>query len=168
MKRTVAEATTLLDFLSTMFPDSSKTTLRQMLQAGRVRVSGAVEKDARRMLERDDLVDVSQKPNQRVLPLGLGILHEDDHVLVVFKDRGLLTVATERETKTTAQAFLNEYLAVAHAHPRLLPERVPDALGALELEKAAYEVMYELNNRPDWLPIPLAAFSYTETTEWRR
>ena len=28
-----------------------------------------------------------------------------------------------------------------------------------ELEKAAYEVMYELNNRQDWLPIPLAAFT---------
>ena len=24
-------------------------------------------------------------------------------------------------------------------------------------EKAMYEVRYELNNRPDWLPIPLGA-----------
>ena len=110
MRRVVEQPATLLETLSTFFPDSSKTTLRQMLQAGRVRIDGAVEKDARRMLERDETVDVAQKPNQRVLPLGLGILHEDDHVLVVLKDRGLLTVATERETKTTAQAFLNDYL----------------------------------------------------------
>ena len=25
----------------------------------------------------------------------------------------------------------------------------------LEVEKAAYEVVYEANNRPDWLPIPV-------------
>jgi maltokinase len=32
-------------------------------------------------------------------------------------------------------------------------------LRALELSKAAYEVVYEARNRPSWLPIPLAAFS---------
>ncbi|MFC7385470.1 maltokinase N-terminal cap-like domain-containing protein [Sphaerisporangium rhizosphaerae] len=33
-------------------------------------------------------------------------------------------------------------------------------LRALELSKAAYEVVYEARNRPSWLPIPLAAFSH--------
>ena len=41
----------------------------------------------------------------------------------------------------------------------LLPREIEAPLAALELEKAAYEVLYELNNRPDWLPIPLAALS---------
>ncbi|MBV9895951.1 MAG: sugar phosphotransferase [Chloroflexi bacterium] len=54
------------------------------------------------------------------------------------------------------EAFLSAYLPKART---LLPADCAPALAALELEKAAYEVMYELNNRPDWLPIPLAAFS---------
>lgn len=56
-------------------------------------------------------------------------------------------------------AFLDAYLPTARRHPRLIPSNFEPALAGLELEKAAYEVMYELNNRPDWLPIPLAAFS---------
>ena len=47
------------------------------------------------------------------------------------------------------------------AAPAVLPRDAHAPLAALEIEKAAYEVLYELNNRPDWLPIPLAALSRT-------
>ncbi|HEY1298649.1 MAG TPA: hypothetical protein VGJ60_36675 [Chloroflexota bacterium] len=54
--------------------------------------------------------------------------------------------------------FLDAYLSVARAHRGLVPGDIAGPLAALELEKAAYEVHYELNNRPAWLPIPLAVF----------
>jgi trehalose synthase-fused probable maltokinase len=57
------------------------------------------------------------------------------------------------------EAFVEAYLGVVGAQPGLVPADVDAPLAALELEKAAYEVLYELNNRPDWLPIPLAAFA---------
>jgi RluA family pseudouridine synthase len=100
----------LLDALAALFPDSSRTTLRQMLQSGRVRVGGEVEKDAKRPIADGEVIDVGQKAVQRTLPESLGILHEDDDVIVVLKANGLLTVATERERETTAQAYLNVYL----------------------------------------------------------
>jgi 23S rRNA pseudouridine1911/1915/1917 synthase len=110
MRKTIADPTSLLDSLSDLFPDSSKTTLRQMLQAGRIRVNGEVEKDAKRMLQAGDSIDVGSRALQAALPPGLSMLHEDDDVMVVYKSNGLLTVATERERDTTVQAYLNEYL----------------------------------------------------------
>lgn len=101
---------TLLDALATLYPDSSKTTLRQLLQSGRVRLNGEVEKNARAGVEPGDVLEVGQKSVQIALPPGLTILHEDEDLIVVLKAHGLLTVATERERETTTQAYLNAYL----------------------------------------------------------
>ena len=110
MRLVVRDAQTLLDALAALYPDSTKTTLRQLLQSGRVRVNGETEKNARRELDPGEIVEVGQKSVQPALPPGLAILHEDDDVIVVVKSHGLLTVATERERETTAQAYLNAYL----------------------------------------------------------
>jgi maltokinase len=43
--------------------------------------------------------------------------------------------------------------------PALLPAgeaAIINLLSIFELEKALYELQYELDNRPDWLPIPVA------------
>ena len=110
MRLVVRDARSLLDALALLYPDSTKTTLRQLLQAGRVRVNGEIEKNARRELDPGELLEVGQKSVQPALPPGLAIRHEDDDVIVVLKAHGLLTVATERERETTAQAYLNAYL----------------------------------------------------------
>jgi trehalose synthase-fused probable maltokinase len=54
-------------------------------------------------------------------------------------------------------AFLEAYLEAVE--PTLLPAGRPATeklLQIFELEKAVYELRYELNNRPDWVPIPVA------------
>jgi maltokinase len=54
-------------------------------------------------------------------------------------------------------AFLEGYFE--HADPSLLPPgEAPtrQLLAVFELEKAVYELRYELNNRPDWVSIPVA------------
>ena len=56
------------------------------------------------------------------------------------------------------QRFLDAYLE--HVDPNLLPAghvAVNKLLSIFELEKATYELRYELNNRPDWVGIPVAA-----------
>jgi predicted trehalose synthase len=53
--------------------------------------------------------------------------------------------------------FVDGYLDTVD--PILLPpgrDQVERLLTVFELEKAAYELRYELNNRPDWVAIPVA------------
>jgi 23S rRNA pseudouridine1911/1915/1917 synthase len=120
LRTEVRDRETLLDALVRLFPDSSKTTLRQMLAAGRVRVNGEVEKNAKTELGEGDRIAVGQKTEaeDRQLPPELQILHEDSDIIVVFKAHGLLTVPTEREREATAQAYLNTYLG-ARAEDRI-------------------------------------------------
>jgi len=65
--------------------------------------------------------------------------------------------AAEKWADQASSVFLERYFATA-AGAAFLPAQAPDRdalLAAYLLEKALYEVDYELNNRPDWLPIPL-------------
>ncbi len=55
------------------------------------------------------------------------------------------------------RTFLEHYFSTIE--PALLPAgeaAIINLLSIFELEKALYELQYELDNRPDWLPIPVA------------
>jgi maltokinase len=59
---------------------------------------------------------------------------------------------------TARRSFLEGYFGTVE--PNLLPAgeaSIVKLLAIHELEKAIYELKYELNNRPDWVPIPVAA-----------
>jgi maltose alpha-D-glucosyltransferase/alpha-amylase len=67
----------------------------------------------------------------------------------------------------TSHAYLRSYLTVARG-ASFLPRDASHAdllLDAYLAEKALYELQYELNNRPDWLHIPLAGLLSLLTTD---
>jgi maltokinase len=68
--------------------------------------------------------------------------------------------APEGWEERTREAFLTGYFDAVD--PGLLPPGEANArtlLTIFELEKAVYELRYELNNRPDWVRIPVAGIA---------
>ncbi|HEX8968050.1 MAG TPA: hypothetical protein VF937_09230 [Chloroflexota bacterium] len=129
------------------------------------------------VLERDDgtfaIIDFEGEPSR---PLGqrrekrsplrdvAGMLRSFDYARMAAVRAG--DVRERRRVDTAGawyawarSAFLDAYLAKVRQVPGLLPRAIDAPLAALELEKASYEVLYELNNRPDWVPIPLEALT---------
>jgi RluA family pseudouridine synthase len=99
---------TLLDALQQLFPDSSRTTLRQMLQNDRVRVNGQPARDAKRVIASDDKVSIAGK-TERIDPR-VRIVFEDADLIVIEKAEHLLTVPTNEVLHENVEAFLNGYL----------------------------------------------------------
>jgi maltose alpha-D-glucosyltransferase / alpha-amylase len=58
-------------------------------------------------------------------------------------------------------AYLRSYLSTAEGQPFIPtdPAQTSLLLDAFELEKAMYELNYEMNNRPEWVHIPLAGIA---------
>jgi maltokinase len=75
------------------------------------------------------------------------------------EDDALLVELTEQWEERARRSFLGGYLGEPGID-RLLPgtgEQRDGVLGAFELDKAVYEVGYELGHRPDWVGIPARA-----------
>lgn len=106
MRHTVDTPEDLLETLQRMHPESTRNTLRNMLDTGRVRVNGARERRAKRALAPGDVVEVVPKPKAKEktsgrLGGGVNIVYEDDEVLAVEKPAGMLTIATDRGGEDT-------------------------------------------------------------------
>jgi maltose alpha-D-glucosyltransferase/alpha-amylase len=71
--------------------------------------------------------------------------------------RAALEPISLRWYAATRDAFLSAYLSAVEPIADLLPdaESIDKVLEAFGLEKALYEIGYELNNRPGWVDIPL-------------
>lgn len=94
----------LIEFLKELSPDSSKNTLRSWIESGRVFIDGKTAKYPNQILAADQDISISKKP--KFLKNDLKIVYEDEHLVVVDKPMGLLSVATDLEKNQTVHAIL--------------------------------------------------------------
>jgi maltokinase len=86
-----------------------------------------------------------------------GMLRSFSYVAAAGPILGTRTMPEDWEERARA-AFLKGYFG--EVDPSLLPpgqESIDKLLSVFELEKAVYELNYEINNRPDWVGIPVSS-----------
>lgn len=116
---------------------------------------------SQRRLKRSPLQDVAGMLRSFHYAAYAPLLAATGAVQVDDSNRGNLNGWSKVWAKMVAARYLEEYLKVAKDAAFLPPTRAEvDSLLQLHLlEKAVYELGYELNNRPEWVAIPLEGIS---------
>lgn len=106
MKLTIAKSMPLLEALSILCPDSSKTKLREFVRQGRIMVDN--KPITRTDIELIEGQQVWFEEHKVKWEDGLKIVFEDSSLVVIDKPNGLLSVSTNFEKKKTAHALLKK------------------------------------------------------------
>lgn len=116
----VTEPGELLVFLLASLAPQGRNSVKSMLAHGQVSVDDRVEKLYNHPLKPGQIVSVSKNRAAVKPPLvGLKIVYEDDSVIVVNKDAGLLSIATEQESELTAYRQLTAHVRIADPRNRI-------------------------------------------------
>lgn len=115
----VEQDTELIEALAKIYPGSKRNTLRKMLTAGRVMVNEEIIHKAKYIVEAGSTVTVSDKdaaaeasppPQPKKQHSRIKILFEDEHIIVVNKQAGLLSVSTDKMEPDTLHSRVVDYL----------------------------------------------------------
>ena len=113
----VAEEAPLMDFLMSKMGGMARSSVKQLLGQRRVKVGNAIQTRHDFALNAGDVVTVSSgRGNSQLNHPKLKIVYEDDDLIVVNKQPGLLTVAaTPGSSETTAYSILRAYVKKQNA-----------------------------------------------------
>ena len=133
----VTEPKELLDFLFEMFPETSKSKVKELL-AHNVYVDGRRTSQFNFPLQRGMKVSIEKATGkERLRPRDLDIVFEDQHLFVVNKHEGLLSNSKNPNDKTVI-TVLNQYLAASHqrCHAHIVHRLDRDTSGLMVVSKS--------------------------------
>jgi len=125
----------LLAWLVTALQPMSRTSVKQLLRDGCVVVNGVPVTQFDHVVRPGDAVTVGSDGPAPALKAQ--IVFEDDHLIVMDKPAGLLTVSTESEKKHTAFAMMREFLARREERPFVVHRLDRETSGVLVFARSA-------------------------------
>mgnify|MGYP006183068467 FL=1 len=115
----IKEDIELLEALAQYFPNSKRNKLRKMLTEGRALVDGEVVHKAKHIVNKGSILTVADResaavssppPAPKKQHARIKILFEDEHILVLNKQAGLLSVATDKMEPDTLHSRAVDYV----------------------------------------------------------
>lgn len=97
----------LLEALRSIYPDSSNTTLRDLLKKKRVYINNILKVNANETIEKDKIITIC--PIVQKIPFGIELIFEDEDILVVNKPDGLLSVPLDDAKEQSVLSILRKY-----------------------------------------------------------
>lgn len=112
---TVVEPAELLKFMIAMMPSKGRNALKSVLGYHQVKVNGKATTKFNFALNKGDLVEVNWEKALEKKPFrGIKIRYEDDYLIVIEKQAGILSIATEKEKQLTAYSQLSAHVKSQH------------------------------------------------------
>ncbi|MGY0395229.1 RluA family pseudouridine synthase [Fusobacterium sp.] len=100
----------LMKFLMEKMPENSRNSIKSLLTQRRVMVDEKVVSQYNAPLKAGQIVSIGKTRITKHNLDGVSIVFEDKDILVVEKERGILSVATKNEREKTAYNILKNYL----------------------------------------------------------
>lgn len=109
----------LLDFLFETHPGQSKNSVKSLLTNRHVTIEGSPVTQFNLKLFKGDTVIIYKEPQRKVVRSKLPIIYEDEHIIVINKPSGLLSIASDNEKRSTAYRILSDYVQQKDKHNRV-------------------------------------------------
>jgi 23S rRNA pseudouridine1911/1915/1917 synthase len=110
----------LLEFLYESFPDRSRKSIKSLLEQKQIMIlNQIVTRFDYPLAPGMDVIILKKKPSPNMTLRKMNLLYEDEHLLVIEKSAGLLSVATAKENEETAFSILKSYVKKSHHHKEL-------------------------------------------------
>ncbi len=117
---TVSEPVTLMPFLLGSLKNKSRDNVKSFLRNRQVLVNGEPVTQFNHELKTGDRVEVrGERQADGIVSRNMRIVFEDDHIIVIDKNAGLLSMASDNEKYLTAYNILSSYVKVRKPSNRI-------------------------------------------------
>jgi 23S rRNA pseudouridine1911/1915/1917 synthase len=106
-----SEETTLLPFLISSLPGKSRDNVKSLLRNRQVMVNGTpVTQFNHNLKQGDTIIITAVRHTGGLMARNMKLVYEDDHIIVIDKNAGLLSIASDNEKYLTAYSILSTYV----------------------------------------------------------